>query len=62
MPIRRATDPGSDAVDSAQLVKQSDVDFWGEGNDYPPNSVGGTMAGNDQIAFLQHGARVTIRD
>ena len=38
------------AVDFAQLVKRSDVDFFGKGTT-APNSVGGTMAGNDRIAF-----------
>src|SRR5204862_4317474 len=38
------------AIDFAQLVNRSDVDFFGKGTT-APNSVGGTMAGNDQIAF-----------
>lgn len=38
------------AIDFAQLVKRSDLDFFGKGT-VSPNSVGGTMAGNDQIAF-----------
>lgn len=38
------------AVDFAQMVKRSDVDFFGKGTD-APNSVGGTMSGNDQLAF-----------
>src|SRR5262249_44717347 len=38
------------ALDFAQLVKRSDVDFFGKGTT-APNSVGGAMAGNDQIAF-----------
>jgi hypothetical protein len=38
------------AVDFAQLVKRSDVDFFGKGTT-APNSVGGAMTGNDQIAF-----------
>src|SRR5437870_12018537 len=38
------------AVDFAQLVKRSDVDFFGKGT-VAPNSVGGAMTGNDQIAF-----------
>jgi type II secretory pathway component PulJ len=38
------------AVDFAQMVKRSDVDFFGKGTG-APNSVGGPMAGNDQLAF-----------
>jgi hypothetical protein len=38
------------AVDLAQMVKRSDVDFFGKGAD-APNSVGGPMTGNDQLAF-----------
>ena len=38
------------SLDFAQLVKRSDVDFFGKGT-VAPNSVGGTMAGNDLIAF-----------
>ena len=38
------------AVDFAQMVKRSDVDFFGKGT-VPPNSVGGPMTGNDQLAF-----------
>jgi hypothetical protein len=38
------------AIDFAQLVNRSDVDFFGKGTT-PPRSVGGAMAGNDQIAF-----------
>ena len=38
------------AIDFAQLVKRSDVDFLAKGT-VAPNSVGGAMAGNDQIAF-----------
>ena len=38
------------AIDFAQLVKRSDVDFFGKGTT-APNSVGGAMAGNDLIAF-----------
>ena len=38
------------AIDFAQLVKRSDVDFFAKGTT-APNSVGGAMAGNDQIAF-----------
>lgn len=38
------------AVDFAQLVKRSDVDFFAKGT-VAPNSVGGAMAGNDRIAF-----------
>lgn len=38
------------AVDVAQMIKRSDVDFFGKGTGVP-NSVGGTMPGNDQLAF-----------
>ena len=38
------------AIDFAQWVKRSDVDFWAKGT-VAPNSVGGAMAGNDQITF-----------
>jgi prepilin-type N-terminal cleavage/methylation domain-containing protein len=38
------------SVDFAQLVKRSDTDFFGKGT-VAPNSVGGTMAGNDRLAF-----------
>ena len=38
------------AIDFAQLVKRSDLDFFAKGTT-APNSVGGAMAGNDQIAF-----------
>ncbi|HEY7001857.1 MAG TPA: hypothetical protein VH330_08950 [Candidatus Udaeobacter sp.] len=38
------------AIDFAQLVKRSDVDFWAKGT-VAPNSVGGPMTGNDQITF-----------
>src|SRR5580704_673716 len=38
------------AIDFAQLVKRSDVDFFAKGTT-APNSVGGAMIGNDQIAF-----------
>jgi hypothetical protein len=38
------------SIDFAQLVKRSDVDFFAKGT-LAPNSVGGTMAGNDRIAF-----------
>ena len=38
------------AVDFGQMVKRSDVDFFGKGTD-APNSVGGPMTGNDQLAF-----------
>ena len=38
------------ALDFAQMVKRSDVDFFAKGT-VAPNSVGGTMFGNDQIAF-----------
>src|SRR4051812_47443399 len=39
------------AVDFAQMVKRSDVDYFAKGT-AAPNSVGGTMAGNDLIAFF----------
>jgi hypothetical protein len=39
------------AVDFVQMVKRSDVDFFGKGT-AAPNSVGGPMAGNDQLAFF----------
>ena len=38
------------AIDFAQMVKRNDVDFFAKGT-LAPNSVGGAMAGNDQIAF-----------
>ena len=38
------------SIDFAQLVKRSDLDYFAKGTN-APNSVGGTMAGNDQIAF-----------
>lgn len=38
------------AIDFAQMVKRSDVDFFAKGT-VAPNSVGGTMTGNDRIAF-----------
>jgi hypothetical protein len=38
------------AIDLAQLVSRSDVDFFGKGTT-APNSTAGTMVGNDQIAF-----------
>ena len=38
------------AIDFAQMVKRSDVDFFAKGT-AAPKSVGGTMTGNDQIAF-----------
>jgi prepilin-type N-terminal cleavage/methylation domain-containing protein len=38
------------AVDFALMIKRPDVDFYGKGTD-TPNSVGGTMSGNDQLAF-----------
>src|ERR1044072_11073 len=40
------------AIDFAQMVKRSDVDFFAKGT-VSPNSVGGVMAGNDQIAFFR---------
>jgi hypothetical protein len=38
------------SIDFAQMVKRSDVDFFAKGT-IAPNSVGGTMAGNDRMAF-----------
>ena len=38
------------AIDFTQMVKRSDVDFFAKGTT-APNSVGGTMTGNDKIAF-----------
>jgi type II secretory pathway pseudopilin PulG len=38
------------ALDFEQMVKRSDVDYFAKGTT-APNSVGGAMAGNDQIAF-----------
>src|SRR5215472_1514079 len=38
------------AVDLAQMVKRSDLDLFAKGT-ATPNSVGGAMPGNDQIAF-----------
>lgn len=38
------------SIDFAQMVKRNDVDFFAKGTT-APNSVGGTMTGNDRIAF-----------
>lgn len=38
------------AVDFAQMVKRADLDYFAKGT-VAPNSAGGTMTGNDQIAF-----------
>jgi hypothetical protein len=38
------------AIDFSQMVKRSDVDFFGKGTG-APNSAGGAMPGNDQLAF-----------
>jgi type II secretory pathway component PulJ len=38
------------AVDVAQMVRRSDVDLFMKGS-AAPNSAGGTMPGNDQLAF-----------
>jgi len=38
------------AADLAQMAKRSDLDFFGKGT-AAPNSIGGTMPGNDQFAF-----------
>src|SRR5882724_4303487 len=39
------------AVDFAKMVKRNDLDFFAKGTT-APNSVGGTMTGNDRIAFF----------
>jgi hypothetical protein len=39
------------AVDLAQMIKRSDVDFFGKAT-AAPNSAGGAMPGNDQLAFF----------
>jgi prepilin-type N-terminal cleavage/methylation domain-containing protein len=39
------------AIDFAQMMKRNDVDFFAKGTT-APNSVGGAMTGNDQIAFF----------
>src|ERR1700731_22224 len=39
------------AVDFSQMVTRSDFDFFGK-NTAAPNSIGGSMTGNDQIAFF----------
>jgi len=38
------------AVDFSQMVKRSELDFFGK-NTGAPNSIGGPMTGNDQLAF-----------
>ena len=38
------------AIDLSQMLKRSDLDFFGK-NTASPNSAGGSMAGNDSIAF-----------
>src|SRR5438105_265062 len=38
------------AIDFAQMVKRNDLDFFAKGTT-APNSVGGAMIVNDQIAF-----------
>ena len=38
------------AIDFDQMVKRTDVDYFAKGT-AAPNSIGGTMNGNDQIAF-----------
>jgi hypothetical protein len=38
------------ALDFSQMAKRNDLDFFGK-NTAAPNSVGGSMTGNDQIAF-----------
>lgn len=37
-------------ADFAQMLKRSDLDFFGKGTT-TPSSIGGTMPGNDQFAF-----------
>src|SRR5262245_36938000 len=37
-------------IDFAQMVRRSDLDYFAK-NTTTPNSQGGSMAGNDQIAF-----------
>jgi type II secretory pathway pseudopilin PulG len=39
------------AFDFAKMVKRNDLDFFAKGT-AAPNSVGGTMTGNDRIAFF----------
>ena len=39
------------AIDFVQMVKRNDLDFFAKGTT-SPNSVGGAMTGNDQIAFF----------
>src|SRR6266576_739969 len=39
------------AIDFAKMVKRNDLDFFAKGTT-APNSVGGTMTGNDRIAFF----------
>jgi len=41
------------AIDLAQLVKRSDVDFFAKGT-VAPNTVGDVMTGNDRIAFYSN--------
>lgn len=38
------------AADLAQMAKRPDLDFFGKGT-AAPNSIGGTMPGNDQVAL-----------
>lgn len=38
------------AADLAQMARRTDLDFFGKGTT-APNSIGGTMSGNDQFAF-----------
>lgn len=38
------------AADFSQIAKRSDLDFFGKGTS-APNSTGGTMPGNDRLAF-----------
>ena len=38
------------SLDFSQMVKRSDLDYYAK-NSQAPNSIGGAMTGNDQIAF-----------
>jgi len=38
------------AADFSQMARRSDLDFFGKGTT-APNSIGGTMSGNDRFAF-----------
>lgn len=41
------------SIDLEQMVRRADVDFFGKGT-ATPNSAGGAMTGNDQIAFYSN--------